>query len=427
MRSSSCRRARVHAFAASRPIGARSTARCRARASPRTSRDEKDAIQRGMVVVRPGTFAPTSSISLHLGLLASASDALAHDDDVKVHTGTAEVMARVNVLERDAIAPGESGWVQLRLAGPLAVAVGDRVVLRRPSPSETLGGGTIADTSSVRARRRADVVASLERRSAPRLRRGCSRRWSVPRTAAEAGERSGLGAAERVCRPRRVLATARRSHWRMPLLRARHSRLSHACAALLRAGTSRARSGPASRAKSAHGCRAPAEAFRRARREARRRRAHSLRHAALLALPEHTRSSRRAETTGSAPVRCCCGSLASPTPRSSRATTDSTASSSRPSTSAETSCVSVPGGLPARTVAGFVDVVVTELTRRGDDHGWPARGTSPIEPEACASAAAVHGRPRPAAPTGHDRILVVTPDAARARIRTLIHAGEDRS
>src|SRR6185503_1766405 len=75
---------------------------------------DKDAVARGMVVARPGTLMPTSSVALHLAVLATASDVLAHDDEVKVHAGTAEVMARVNVLEGDTIAAGESGWVQLR-------------------------------------------------------------------------------------------------------------------------------------------------------------------------------------------------------------------------------------------------------------------------------------------------------------------------
>lgn len=158
---------------------------------------EKDAIARGMALVRPGTLPPTTSIAVHLSVLPGASAPLAHDELVKVHTGTAELMARVNALEGDEIAPGSSAWVQLRLGSPAAIAVGDRLVLRRPSPSETVGGGVVADTSVSRARRRADTVAALERRSAPTALARLLASLDVPRTAAEAGERSGLDAAER--------------------------------------------------------------------------------------------------------------------------------------------------------------------------------------------------------------------------------------
>ena len=79
----------------------------------------------------------------------------------------------------------------------LAVAVGDRVVMRRPSPPETIGGGVIVDLSADRARRRAETVDSLERRTAPSSVARLLASLDVPRTAAEAGERSGLEAAER--------------------------------------------------------------------------------------------------------------------------------------------------------------------------------------------------------------------------------------
>src|SRR5207249_1053306 len=88
----------------------------------------------------------------------SASGPLAHNEAVKVHIGTAEVMARVSLLEGAVLDPGASAWAQLRLAEPVALAVGDRFVLRRPSPSETLGGGMVADVSGERMRRRREAV-----------------------------------------------------------------------------------------------------------------------------------------------------------------------------------------------------------------------------------------------------------------------------
>ncbi|MDQ2953203.1 MAG: selenocysteine-specific translation elongation factor [Chloroflexota bacterium] len=158
---------------------------------------DKQAAQRGMVLAPPGTLASTTSIALRVSVLAGASDGLAHDESVKVHAGTAEVMARANLLEGERIAPGESAWVQLRLQSQLAIVVGDRVVIRRPSPSETLGGGAVADVSSDRARRRAETVSSLERRTAPSSVGRLLASLDVARTPAEAGERSGLDPAER--------------------------------------------------------------------------------------------------------------------------------------------------------------------------------------------------------------------------------------
>jgi selenocysteine-specific elongation factor len=158
---------------------------------------DKDDLARGMVVVRPGTLAAASLVSARVSLLGGISGDVAHDESVKLHIGTAEVMARLGLLEGTALEPGASAWAQLRLAEPVALAVGDRFVIRRPSPPETLGGGVIADTSGERLRRGGAAVASLERRTAPTPGSRLLASLDVPRTAEEAGERAGLGAAER--------------------------------------------------------------------------------------------------------------------------------------------------------------------------------------------------------------------------------------
>ena len=166
---------------------------------------EKDQLERGMVVVRPGSLSAVSVLSARIAVLASASAPLTHDETVKVHAGTAEIMARVSVLEGAAIEPGAVGWAQLRLAAPLAVAVGDRFVIRRPSPPETLGGGAVADVTGERLRRR-EAVAVLERRSAPTAASRLLAALDVPRSPEEAGARSGLDAAEREAAARELVA-----------------------------------------------------------------------------------------------------------------------------------------------------------------------------------------------------------------------------
>ena len=172
-------------------------ARPGSRVAANVSGIDREALARGMVLIRPGTLAPTAVLGVRLSLLQDISGPLEHDDTVRVHIGTAEAIARVSVLEGNAISPGESRWIQLRLATPLAVAVGDRLVVRRPSPSETLGGGSVADVSGERTRTRADRVSLLERRSAPSPEDRLLASFDVPRAVADAGERSGLDALSR--------------------------------------------------------------------------------------------------------------------------------------------------------------------------------------------------------------------------------------
>lgn len=172
-------------------------ARAGSRVAANISGVDKQDVSRGMVLARPGSLETTDRLAVRLTLLGSASAALEHDEEVKVHIGTAETMARVALLEGPDLAPGEAAWVQLRLAEHVAVALGDRLVIRRPSPSETIGGGAVADLATARLRRRAETVAALERRTAPSTASRLLASLEVPRTPVEAAERSGLSPDER--------------------------------------------------------------------------------------------------------------------------------------------------------------------------------------------------------------------------------------
>ncbi|WP_119065414.1 selenocysteine-specific translation elongation factor [Aggregatilinea lenta] len=106
---------------------------------------EKDQIRRGDVLGLPGAWHPTVLCDAWLRLLPGAHHPLKHDDPVKIFVGAAEVMGRARVLDRDAVLPGEEAAIQLRLDAPLVAAPGDRFIVRRASPPETIGGGVILD------------------------------------------------------------------------------------------------------------------------------------------------------------------------------------------------------------------------------------------------------------------------------------------
>jgi selenocysteine-specific elongation factor len=70
------------------------------------------------------------------------------------------VLARCILLDSEEIAPGEAGWVQLRLEEPLAVRAGDRIVLRAYSPVTTIGGAVVAEPSPPKRARIDDAAAA---------------------------------------------------------------------------------------------------------------------------------------------------------------------------------------------------------------------------------------------------------------------------
>jgi selenocysteine-specific elongation factor len=82
---------------------------------------------------------------------------------VTFHTGAAEAMGKVALLDHQELGPGESGWAQLRLEAPVAAVKGDLFVVRYPSPSLTVGGGAIVDERPKRHRRFQErVLGQLE-------------------------------------------------------------------------------------------------------------------------------------------------------------------------------------------------------------------------------------------------------------------------
>lgn len=111
-------------------------------------------VARGSVLAQPGWLKPTYLLDAELQLLARVSRPLKHRTRIRLHTGTAEVVGRVAILDRDELLPGDSAPVQYQLESPIAVAHGDLYILRLYSPMELLGGGTILDPYPRRHKRR---------------------------------------------------------------------------------------------------------------------------------------------------------------------------------------------------------------------------------------------------------------------------------
>jgi selenocysteine-specific elongation factor len=114
---------------------------------------EKVELARGDVLGRPGEFAPTFMLDALLQHLAEAPRPLRHRARVRLHLGTSEIMGRVILLDREALAPGEEAYVQFRLEEPAIALPRDRYVIRSYSPVQTIGGGMILDVHPAKHRR----------------------------------------------------------------------------------------------------------------------------------------------------------------------------------------------------------------------------------------------------------------------------------
>jgi len=105
---------------------------------------EARQITRGMVLAAPGLFQPTSTLDCTLNLLPTARP-LKNHAQVHFHCGTAEMLARVVLLDGKEMKPGATGYVQLRLSEPGLFVPGDRFIIRQFSPVTTIGGGSVLD------------------------------------------------------------------------------------------------------------------------------------------------------------------------------------------------------------------------------------------------------------------------------------------
>jgi len=119
------------------------------------------SIERGDVLTRPGWLSPATMMTVRIHLLPSLKRPLRYNTTVSFHTGASETTAKVRLLDKDELKPGESAWAQLILRSPVAVVKGDRFIVR--SPQETLGGGEIIEPKTKRYRRhRQATIQSLE-------------------------------------------------------------------------------------------------------------------------------------------------------------------------------------------------------------------------------------------------------------------------
>jgi selenocysteine-specific elongation factor len=113
---------------------------------------DREEVARGDVLVNGSAWRAVWVLTARAELLAHVL--LKQRQRVRVHLGTAEVLARVVML--DAV------WIQLRLEHPLVARAGDRFVLRSYSPVATIGGGQVGELGRARKSLNIRARAALE-------------------------------------------------------------------------------------------------------------------------------------------------------------------------------------------------------------------------------------------------------------------------
>lgn len=111
-------------------------------------------VTRGMVLVGPNVLRPTQMFDAEIEVLSDSPKPLRSRQRLRVHIGTKEALARVQVLNvAGEIDAGAKDFVQIRLEEPIVAIPGDRFIVRRYSPQTTIAGGEVIDTFAKKHRR----------------------------------------------------------------------------------------------------------------------------------------------------------------------------------------------------------------------------------------------------------------------------------
>jgi selenocysteine-specific elongation factor len=105
-----------------------------------------DRLHRGQQLVPPNTLRTSSVITARLDLLAGAKP-LKENTRIRFHHLASELLGSIRFVDatEGELKGGAGAFVQIRLESPVVAVAGDRFVIRRYSPMDTIGGGIILD------------------------------------------------------------------------------------------------------------------------------------------------------------------------------------------------------------------------------------------------------------------------------------------
>ena len=127
-----------------------------------------DEVERGCCAAAPGRFYAASNVLVWLRASRFLDNPLPNAARIHFHAGTSETTGKLRLLDRNVLEAGDEAFAQILLNRPICAFLRDRFILRLPSPTNTVAGGTILDVRTRRARRNHEPT--LER---------LNRRWNA--------------------------------------------------------------------------------------------------------------------------------------------------------------------------------------------------------------------------------------------------------
>ena len=127
----------------------------------------KEELERGDVLVSSEHFIVTKTIDVAIHVVSDLDYIVKQRMPIKCHIGTAEVMGRIVFFDRNEIeTENDEVLCQLRLEEEIVTKRGDRFILRRPSPQETIGGGWVIEPRGEKYKFGYRTIQQLEQKKA---------------------------------------------------------------------------------------------------------------------------------------------------------------------------------------------------------------------------------------------------------------------
>lgn len=121
---------------------------------------DRQDIERGTIIGRPDTLLPTDRIDASFRYLSLPFKGIKNDTHLRFHVATMLEEARLVLLDRDIIEPGEEAYAQFVFRKPVVALPGDRFILRGSYQIQTIGGGIILDIAPRRHKRISPEVSA---------------------------------------------------------------------------------------------------------------------------------------------------------------------------------------------------------------------------------------------------------------------------
>lgn len=114
---------------------------------------KKEDIDRGDVIAPKNSMKETLMLDVRLKLIEDLDRPIENRTRLRLYIGSAEVLCRLVLLDKEVLNPGEEGFAQLRLEEKVVAKRGDKFIVRFYSPMFTIGGGDILEPNPAKKKR----------------------------------------------------------------------------------------------------------------------------------------------------------------------------------------------------------------------------------------------------------------------------------